>query len=106
MRSIKAEIDSHGGLPSARDRRGEHMIDADESFKLITQAFPHIGKRLKFYWGHPEFAPYIDSLQTDSRQSTRTGFPGPVLNALFMLAMKHEGDHPHLAPKQSDIWNQ
>lgn len=106
MPSIKAETTTpHGGLPGNLGRRDQHMIDDDENFRVIAQVFPHIGEKLKFFWGHPEFVPYIDSLQTDSRAGTRSGFPGAVLNALFALALKHEDEHPHLAPKQVDIWN-
>jgi hypothetical protein len=46
----------------------------------------------------------MDELQTDTRGGKRAGFPGPVLNALFMLAMEHEVAFPQLVKKQNDQW--
>jgi hypothetical protein len=80
------------------------VIDNSSNFTVINEAFPHIGKKLKLFWGCPEFNAFIDELQTDTRGGTRAGFPGPVLNALFMLAMEHEVAYPNLISKQGDQW--
>ena len=80
------------------------MIDGTRNYQVINEAFPHIGRKLKLFWGCPEFNMLMDELQTDNRGGKRAGFPGPVLNALFMLAMEHESAFPHLTPKQSDQW--
>ncbi|MFZ4480205.1 MAG: hypothetical protein ACOYNZ_09995 [Rhodoferax sp.] len=80
------------------------MIENNKNFVVINDAFAHIGRKLKLFWGCPEFNSFIDELQTDTRGGTRAGFPGPVLNALFMLAMEHETAFPNLLGKQSDQW--
>ena len=80
------------------------MIEDNQNFKVINIVFPHIGEKLKLFWGCPEFGPYIDSLQTDTRGGNRAGFPGVVLNALFMLAMEHDEAFPNLRHKQTDKW--
>ena len=80
------------------------MIESNPNFKVINTAFPHLGKKLKLFWGCPEFNALMDELQTDTRGGKRAGFPGPVLNALFMLAMEHELAFPQLVKKQSDQW--
>ena len=80
------------------------MIDNNKNFQIINEAFPHIGRKLKLFWGCPEFNTFIDELQTDTRGGTRTGFPGPVLNALFMLATDHDGVFPNLLSEQTDQW--
>ncbi len=76
------------------------MIENNINFQVINQAYPHIGKKLDLFWGCPEFNATMEHLQTDTRGGTRAGFPGPVLNALFMLAMEHEEAFPKLLGKQ------
>lgn len=81
------------------------MIDGNKNFILINQAFPHLGRKLKLFWGCPEFNRMMDELQTDTRGGSRAGFPGPVLNALFMLAMDHDTAFPHLVVHDTDKWS-
>lgn len=84
--------------------RGLGVIEDNVNFKVINVVFPHIGEKLKLFWGCPEFGPYIDSLQTDTRGGSRAGFPGVVLNALFMLTLDHDKEFPDLLHKQTDKW--
>jgi hypothetical protein len=80
------------------------VIDNNSNFITINASFPHIGKKLKVFWGCPEFNALVEELQNDTRGGNRAGFPGSVLNALFMLAMEHELAFPQLVKKQNDQW--
>jgi hypothetical protein len=80
------------------------VIEDNPHYKVINAAFPHLGRKLKLFWGCPEFNVLMDELQTDTRGGKRAGFPGPVLNALFILAMEHEVAFPQLLGKQTDQW--
>jgi len=80
------------------------VIEDNKNFVVINEAFPHIGRKLKLFWGCPEFNTFMNDLQTDTRGGTRAGFPGPVLNALFMLGLEHEESFPQLVRKQADQW--
>ncbi len=80
------------------------MIESNSNFAVVNEAFPHIGRKLKLFWGCPEFNAFTHELQTDTRGGTRAGLPGPVLNALFMLAMEHEQAFPALVAKPTDQW--
>jgi hypothetical protein len=81
------------------------MIEDNEHFKVIDAAYPHIGKKLSFLWGHPEFNTVITGLIYDTREGKRMGFPEPVLNAIFSLGLSHELEHPQLLAKQKEVWN-
>lgn len=81
------------------------MIQDLADFRLINGAFPHIGKKLAFLWGHPEFHHLIDELQQDRREGERAGFPANVLMALFTLELEHDKAFPDLARPETDIWN-
>ncbi len=80
------------------------MIENNKNFAVINEAYPHLGRKLKLFWGCPEFNVLINELQTDTRGGSRAGFPGTVLNALFMLALEHEEAFPQLVRKQADQW--
>ena len=80
------------------------MLEDLPDFQLVSAQFPHVGRRLAFLWGHPEFVTYTDDLLTDKHGKERQGFPPKVLNALFMLAQEHEKTFPHLKPRRGDFW--
>ena len=81
------------------------MIQQDPHFRLVNQAFPHIGKRLKLFWGEPEFKGYMEGLHTMGREGHREGFPKDVAQALFALALKHGAQHPELMRTKEDLWD-
>lgn len=81
------------------------MVQKNENFLLINQTFPHIGKKLAFFWGHPEFNTYVDDLLTERKGVERVGFPPAALKALFDLAQDHEKAYPNLVKKTKDIWH-
>ncbi len=81
------------------------MIDDNADFKLINEAFPHLGKKLRFFWGYPEFGPLVDTLLLDARGGNRAGFPANVLAALFNLSEAHDLAHPTARAKPTDIWS-
>lgn len=79
------------------------MIDDNDNFKLINAAFPHIGKKLQLFWGHPEFVALMDELQQNKRGAKRQGFPMDIARALNDLDSDHSLAFPKLTRK-SDIW--
>jgi hypothetical protein len=81
------------------------MIDDSKNFQLVNAAFPHIGKKIKLFWGYPEFVTLMLNLQTDSRSGTRKGFPGDVLFALMDLEEKHDIEFPHLKRQIVSNWH-
>ena len=80
------------------------MLIDNPHFIFVNQAFPHIGTKLQFFWGHAEFAVYMDSLLQDTRNGSRKGFPFDVLMALNSLAEAHDREFPHLAAK-TETWS-
>ncbi|MES2878157.1 MAG: hypothetical protein V4713_07020 [Pseudomonadota bacterium] len=81
------------------------MIEKIGDFKLVNEAFPSIGAKLKLFWGHPEFNELMDELLMYQRGAPREGFPADVLFALSTLESLHLIAHPKLVKKSSDIWN-
>jgi hypothetical protein len=81
------------------------MLDQNPHFTAINDAFPHIGAKLRTFWGHAEFAPYMDSLLQDTRHGARKGFPFEVLMALSSLSDEHDEAYPRALPK-GDMWQQ
>ena len=75
------------------------MLDTNPQFNAINDAFPHIGNRLKLYWGHQEFFSYLHNLLNDTRGGTRKGFPAEVLLALQSLSDEHDEAYPRLLAK-------
>lgn len=75
------------------------------NFKTIAAAFPHLGEKLAFFWGEPEFGVLMDELQQNWRHEHRAGFPANVLMALEGLACAHDAAYPKLARKEKDLWN-
>ena len=80
------------------------MLEKNPDYILVNKAFPHIGKKIRLFWGNPEFASLIDDLQRDTRSARREGFPGEVLIALSILDSLHQLEFPALARRQSDVW--
>jgi hypothetical protein len=70
------------------------MLDNNPQFKLINQAFPHIGDKIKSYWGRDSFVPYMEGLVHGTRGGTRRGFQTDVLMALHHLAELHKSAYP------------
>lgn len=81
------------------------MIQEMNDFKVINAAFPHIGKKLEFFWGEPEFNTLVDELQQNKRGDHRAGLPADILLALYSLASAHDSAYPKLARKDPDFWN-
>ena len=79
------------------------LLDYNPDFKVIDQAFPHIGSKIKLYWGQRQFATYMNELLHDTRGGTRRGFPSDVLTALGNLFDQHNKAYPPLLPK-ADVW--
>jgi hypothetical protein len=81
------------------------MIEKISDFKLVNEAFPAIGAKLKLFWGHPEFNELMDELLVYKRGAPRDGFPSGVLFALSTLESLHLVAHPKLRRKSTNIWN-
>lgn len=80
------------------------MIEHNDNFKFINASFPHIGKKLKLFWGYPEFNTLMDDLQKDTRGGQRKGFPPDIIFALDNLDAAHGHAFPKLVRK-SDMWD-
>lgn len=80
-------------------------VQDNEHFKTIEASYPHLGLKFKALWGQPEFNTVVTGLIYDTRGGKRSGFPQPVLGAIFALALAHEIEHPHLVPRQKEVWN-
>jgi hypothetical protein len=83
-----------------------NVIYTNEDFVTINKVFPHLGKKIAFLWGSPEFYPFMHALQYDESRTDRHGFPPEVLMAAHQLTQTHSKLHPQLIPRQTDIWTQ
>jgi hypothetical protein len=88
--------------PLKENDRG--LMEANFHFMVINDAFPHIGKSLKVYWGYQEFVSYTRNLLHDNRGHSRKGFPMEVLMALQSLSDLHGVAYPHILPKDK-LWS-
>lgn len=79
------------------------MIEDHTDFKFVNESFPHIGKKIRLFWGHPEFVALMDDLQQNKRGEPRQGFPIDIARALNKLDSEHSLAFPALSRK-SDIW--
>lgn len=79
------------------------MIEHNADFKLVNESFPHIGKKIRLFWGYPEFVVLMDDLQQNKRGEPRQGFPIDIARALNNLDSEHSFAFPELTRK-SDIW--
>lgn len=75
-----------------------------KDFDIVDSKYPHIGLRLKTYWGHREFDPYINDLMKDTRDGMRQGFPPDVAAAILRISQDHVNKFPHLVQQITDIW--
>jgi hypothetical protein len=80
------------------------MIEHDKNFTLINDSFPHIGKKIRLFWGSPEFVALMDDLQQNKRGAQRQGFPMEIARALNQLDSEHRLAFPLLIRKD-DIWS-
>jgi hypothetical protein len=78
------------------------MIENTDNFKVIAEKFPKVASELKRLWGTPGFNTYLLSLEQDTSEEHRVGFPEAVLLALFDLGAEHDKQFPDLI--QGDKW--
>ena len=81
--------------PEITGGHGSSILDDNPHFNVINAAFPHIGERLRVYWGQQEFVSYMRELLHNTRGDTRKGFPIEVLVALQSLSDEHDNAYPH-----------
>lgn len=81
-----------------------NLLDENEHFRLVSEQFPHIGRRLKATWGKASFNPYMDTLFNDNRGGHRNGFPEAVMRALFRLTQVHDLEYPQFSRPAGDVW--
>lgn len=92
-------------INTAMPGESRKAMQESRDFKTVVAAFPHLGEKLAFFWGEPEFGVLMDELQQNWRNEHRTGFPADVLMALEGLASVHDSAFPKLARKEKDLWN-
>lgn len=78
-------------------------IEDIPEYHLINDKFPHIGTRIFYLWGYPEFNIFMSQLLDDTRNGTRQGFPTNIADALLNLSHRHDIEYPQHKPK-ADIW--
>lgn len=81
------------------------MIEDSIYFETVDKQFPNIGKKMKLFWGYPEFVTLMEELQSNDGDRPKAGFPAEVLLALHELASYHDNVYPELARKDRSIWN-
>lgn len=79
------------------------MLENNPHHSAINAAFPHVGGKLRLYWGHQDFVRYMAELLHDTRSGQRRGFPFAAVVALTSLADQHRELFPHLYPRD-DVW--
>ena len=84
---------------------GPKLIENSTNFKTVDAAFPMLGKKIKLFWGNPEFVTLATELQHGSKDQPWVGLPSDVLFALHELEADHHAFYPHLAPKNTNAWN-
>jgi hypothetical protein len=80
------------------------MVEDSKYYKVIDEGFPGITKKIKVFWGYPEFVDLMFNLTQDSSDKPRMGFPSAVLFALHELAADHDAIYPHLVRKETNVW--
>lgn len=70
------------------------MLDNNPQFKILNHAFPHIGEKIKAYWGRDSFVPYMEGVLHGTREGTRRGFQTDVMMALHHLSEQHKAAYP------------
>ena len=81
------------------------MISSDKNFIILNDAFPDLGRRIKFLWGYIECRTLLESLMNDTRDGHRAGFPQPISEAIIALSLKHDDDFPKFVPTGSNVWS-
>ena len=67
------------------------------AFRQIALKYPHIGIKMKAYWGTKKFDVYMHELFTDTRNGERRGFPAQDLELLKEIQTLHDSFH-------RDVW--
>ncbi len=80
------------------------MLENNPHYSAINEAFPHIGSKMRSYWGHQDFVRYMAELLHDTRNGQRKGFPFDVVVALTSIAEDHCSHFPELDPPD-DVWS-
>ena len=80
------------------------MIEDSQYFKVVDVAYPGIAKKIKVFWGYPEFVDLMFDLQNDFSLRPRVGFPPAVLMALHELGVDHDAIYPHLMRVETNVW--
>jgi hypothetical protein len=80
------------------------MAEETHYFQDIATAYPALGKKIEFFWGHQELIDLLFDLQNDTRNHTRQGFPLEVLIALHELEIKHKELYPQLDYSGGSKW--
>ena len=81
------------------------MIEDNEYFKTVDAAFPSLGKKIRLFWGNPEFVKLLDELLHEVKGVQRVGFPSEVLFALHELEQVHDLTYPQFARPDVNFWS-
>ena len=81
------------------------MIEDNEYFKTVNAEFPSLGKKIRLFWGNPEFVTLFNELLHEASGIHRVGFPSEVLFALHELEKDHDLTFPQFARPDVNFWN-
>ena len=80
-------------------------IENNLDYKVVNEAYPHIGNKIKVFWGYPELISLLIELEKNDSDRPRVGFPSKVLSALISLEETHDIHFPHLKRKIESNWH-
>ena len=77
----------------------------DNYLRIITDRHPHIGEKIRWFWGCAEFDLFVSNMFLDTRDGQRRGFDPSIIRALVAIQEHHDKMFPHLVKDQDDKWN-
>jgi hypothetical protein len=81
------------------------MIEYNKDFIILNDAFPDLGRRIKFLWGDKLCRTFIHDLLHSTRDGHREGFPQTVSAAIIGLSLKHDADFLDCVPPELATWS-
>jgi hypothetical protein len=70
------------------------MSELQENYRVVANAFPTIGEKIKLFWGHQDFTDLMHDLLHSTRDHSRGGFKLDVALAFLELQALHDRVFP------------
>jgi hypothetical protein len=75
------------------------MSELQDTYQIVADAYPDIGKKIKLFWGNQEFTDLMYDLLNNTRGHLRDGFPFDVVTAFLKLQELHNRVFPQFAER-------